>query len=69
MSQSTVSPHLQMMLKVGLLDAERIGQRTYYRRNEQAVDEPADYQNRPVVDPVVGADQNRGPTGSMNIDK
>ena len=43
MSQSTVSPHLQMMLKVGLLDAERIGQRTYYRRNEQAIDEPADY--------------------------
>ncbi|WP_413376737.1 ArsR/SmtB family transcription factor [Alkalihalobacillus sp. 1P02AB] len=43
MSQSTVSHYLQMMQKVGLLEAERHGQWTYYRRNEENIKRLADY--------------------------
>ncbi|KGX91138.1 ArsR family transcriptional regulator [Pontibacillus halophilus JSM 076056 = DSM 19796] len=37
LSQSTVSNYLSMLQKAGLLESERYGQWTYYRRNEEAV--------------------------------
>ncbi|PFK00655.1 transcriptional regulator [Bacillus cereus] len=39
MSLSTVSHYLKMMQKVGLLESERHGQWTYYRRNEERINE------------------------------
>ena len=69
MSQSTVSHHLQMMQKVGLLDAERIGQRTYYRRNEQAIDEPAEYLKPTCSRSCSRRRPEPGPYGLLNIDK
>ncbi|MCO7127608.1 helix-turn-helix domain-containing protein [Sporolactobacillus shoreicorticis] len=41
MSQSTVSYYLSMMQKVGLLESERHGKWTYYRRNEERIQEIA----------------------------
>lgn len=35
-SQSTVSEYLTILQKAGLLQATRIGQWTYYKRNEEA---------------------------------
>lgn len=46
MSQSTVSHYLQMMQRAGLLEAERLGQWTYYRRNEDAIRQLAGYIER-----------------------
>ncbi|MDN6630649.1 MAG: ArsR family transcriptional regulator, partial [Staphylococcus equorum] len=41
MSPSTVSHYLKMMQQVGLLESERHGQWTYYRRNEESINELA----------------------------
>ncbi|MCA0170664.1 ArsR/SmtB family transcription factor [Bacillus sp. RAR_GA_16] len=41
MSQSTVSHYLSMMQKVGLLESERHGKWTYYRRNEEIIQQIA----------------------------
>jgi DNA-binding transcriptional ArsR family regulator len=41
MSQSTVSHYLSMMQKVGLLESERHGKWTYYRRNEETIQQLA----------------------------
>ena len=41
MSQSTVSHYLSMMQKVGLLESERHGKWTYYRRNEEIIQQVA----------------------------
>lgn len=41
MSPSTVSHYLKMMQRVGLLESERHGQWTYYRRNEERIKEIA----------------------------
>ncbi|OAN10243.1 ArsR/SmtB family transcription factor [Exiguobacterium undae] len=43
LSQSTVSQYLAMLQKVGLLESERHGKWTYYRRNEQKISELAEY--------------------------
>lgn len=39
MAPSTVSQYLKMMQQVGLLESERHGQWTYYRRNEKLISE------------------------------
>lgn len=36
LSQSTVSEYLTILQKAGLLHASRVGQWTYYKRNEEA---------------------------------
>lgn len=36
LSQSTVSEYLTLLQKAGLLQATRVGQWTYYKRNEEA---------------------------------
>lgn len=41
LSQSTVSHYLTMMQKVGLVKSERHGKWTYYRRNEERIQEVA----------------------------
>ncbi|MGX1265280.1 DNA-binding transcriptional ArsR family regulator [Rossellomorea marisflavi] len=41
MSQSTVSHYLSMMQKAGLLESERHGKWTYYRRNEENLEKLA----------------------------
>ncbi|WP_226654246.1 ArsR/SmtB family transcription factor [Pseudalkalibacillus hwajinpoensis] len=43
MSQSTVSHYLSMMQKVGLLESERHGKWTYYRRNEEIIQQVATF--------------------------
>ncbi|MCT4780811.1 MULTISPECIES: helix-turn-helix transcriptional regulator [Exiguobacterium] len=43
LSQSTVSQYLAMLQKVGLLESERHGKWTYYRRNEQKIKELTEY--------------------------
>lgn len=43
MSLSTVSHYLKMMQQVGLLESERHGQWTYYRRNEEQIQEIVAY--------------------------
>jgi len=42
-TQSTASSFLSMMKKSGLLTSKRIGQWTYYRRNETFIQEVARY--------------------------
>lgn len=42
MSPSTVSHYLKMMQQVGLLESERHGQWTYYRRNESNIKQLVD---------------------------
>ncbi|MFP7365521.1 metalloregulator ArsR/SmtB family transcription factor [Corynebacterium callunae] len=37
MSQSTVSHYLQILQRAGLVESERVGQWTYYRRNEETM--------------------------------
>ncbi|OMP67863.1 ArsR/SmtB family transcription factor [Domibacillus epiphyticus] len=39
LSQSTISQYLTMLQKAGLLESERHGQWTYYRRNETIIKE------------------------------
>ena len=36
-TQSTISSYLSQMKQAGLLECKRIGQWTYYRRNEEAI--------------------------------
>jgi len=43
LAQSVISSYLLTMKKAGLLDSERIGKWTYYRRNEKVIKEFADY--------------------------
>ncbi|MFI6983752.1 ArsR/SmtB family transcription factor [Embleya sp. NPDC050154] len=43
LAQSVVSGYLQTLKDAGLLDSERIGKWTYYRRNEQAIADFAEY--------------------------
>ncbi|MBX0357014.1 helix-turn-helix transcriptional regulator [Halobacillus sp. Nhm2S1] len=43
MSQSTVSHYLSMMQSAGLLESERHGKWTYYRRNEAVIQEVAEF--------------------------
>ncbi|WP_424769241.1 ArsR/SmtB family transcription factor [Paenibacillus sp. sgz302251] len=43
LSQSTVSQYLLLLQRAGLLEANRYGQWTYYKRNEQAIQAFAHY--------------------------
>ncbi|MHA7305250.1 ArsR/SmtB family transcription factor [Arthrobacter sp. TMN-49] len=43
LAQSVVSSYLQGMQRAGLLESERIGKWTYYRRNEKAIREFVDF--------------------------
>jgi len=43
LAQSVISSYLLTMKNAGLLDSERIGKWTYYRRNEKTIKEFADY--------------------------
>jgi ArsR family transcriptional regulator len=43
LSQSTVSNYLAMLQKAGLLQSERHGQWTYYRRNEETIQHFVNY--------------------------
>jgi DNA-binding transcriptional ArsR family regulator len=43
LSQSTVSQYLLLLQRAGLLQANRYGQWTYYKRNEEAIQELAVY--------------------------
>ncbi|MNI33524.1 DNA-binding transcriptional repressor ArsR [compost metagenome] len=42
LSQSTTSHYLSMLERIGLLESERHGKWTYYRRNEKKIAEVAD---------------------------
>ncbi len=37
LSQSTVSAHLSVLVKAGLITPRRVGQWTFYRRDEEAI--------------------------------
>jgi ArsR family transcriptional regulator len=37
LSQPTISHHMKVLREAGLVDAEKIGQWMWYRRNEQAI--------------------------------
>lgn len=39
LSQSTTSHYLSMLQRIGLLESERHGKWTYYRRNEERIEE------------------------------
>lgn len=41
LSQSTVSEYLSILQRAGLVQATRVGQWTYYKRNEEAINELA----------------------------
>lgn len=43
LAQSVVSSYLLMMQKAGLLEAERVGKWTFYRRNEKTIQAFAEY--------------------------
>ncbi len=43
LAQSVISSYLLTMQKAGLLESERIGKWTYYRRNEKTIQEFAEY--------------------------
>lgn len=43
LAQSVISSYLLTMQKSGLLESERIGKWTYYRRNEKTIREFAEY--------------------------
>ncbi len=43
LAQSVVSSYLLTMKNAGLLESERIGKWTYYRRNEKKIQEFSDY--------------------------
>ena len=42
-SQSTASHYLDILLRAGLLESRRIGKWTYYRRNEETIQQFAEY--------------------------
>ncbi|MGE7603425.1 ArsR/SmtB family transcription factor [Peribacillus sp. NPDC097675] len=43
LAQSVISSYLDMMQKAGLLESKRIGKWTYYRRNEQVIQELGEF--------------------------
>ncbi|KJD42453.1 ArsR/SmtB family transcription factor [Paenibacillus terrae] len=43
LAQSVISSYLLTMQKAGLLESERIGKWTYYRRNEKTIQEFTEY--------------------------
>ncbi|NEW09070.1 helix-turn-helix transcriptional regulator [Paenibacillus sp. SYP-B3998] len=43
LAQSVISSYLLIMQKAGLLESERIGKWTYYRRNEKTIQEFSEY--------------------------
>lgn len=43
LAQSVISSYLLTMQKAGLLESERIGKWTYYRRNEKTIHEFSEY--------------------------
>lgn len=43
LAQSVISSYLLTMKKAGLLESERIGKWTYYRRNEKTIQEFSEY--------------------------
>ena len=43
LAQSVISSYLLTMKKAGLLDSDRIGKWTYYRRNEKTIQEFSEY--------------------------
>lgn len=43
MTQSTASQYLAILLRAGLIKAERIGKYTYYKRDEEAIKKLADF--------------------------
>lgn len=43
LAQSVISSYLLTMQKAGLLESERIGKWTYYRRNEKTIQEFSEY--------------------------
>ncbi|WP_028543694.1 ArsR/SmtB family transcription factor [Paenibacillus taiwanensis] len=43
LAQSVISSYLVTMQKAGLLESERIGKWTYYRRNEQTIQKFSEY--------------------------
>ncbi|OAB41763.1 ArsR/SmtB family transcription factor [Paenibacillus glacialis] len=43
LAQSVISSYLLTMQKAGLLESERIGKWTYYRRNETTIQEFSEY--------------------------
>lgn len=43
LAQSVISSYLATMQQAGLLESERIGKWTYYRRNEKTIQQFADY--------------------------
>ncbi|MBN3523413.1 ArsR/SmtB family transcription factor [Paenibacillus apiarius] len=43
LAQSVISSYLLTMQKAGLLDSERIGKWTYYRRNEKMIKQFSEY--------------------------
>lgn len=43
LSQSTVSNYLATLQKAGLIEVQRVGQWTYYKRNEAAISALAEY--------------------------
>ncbi|WP_068622620.1 ArsR/SmtB family transcription factor [Paenibacillus tuaregi] len=43
LAQSVISSYLATMQKAGLLESERIGKWTYYRRNEQTIQQFSEY--------------------------
>ncbi|GAA4849022.1 winged helix-turn-helix domain-containing protein [Paenibacillus vulneris] len=43
LAQSVISSYLSTMLNAGLLESERIGKWTFYRRNEKIIREFAEY--------------------------
>lgn len=46
LSQSTTSQYLSMLQRTGLLEAKRIGQWTYYRRNENTIQQLTKWMNQ-----------------------
>lgn len=42
LSQSTVSDYLATLQRAGLVEVQRVGQWTYYKRNEKAIREAAE---------------------------
>ena len=49
LAQSVISGYLQGMKDVGLLESERIGKWTYYRRNESVIGEFREFVSRKAV--------------------
>jgi DNA-binding transcriptional ArsR family regulator len=49
LSQSTVSCHLSQLEKAGLVDAKKVGQWTFFSRNESAIRELAEQFNSDVA--------------------